>query len=289
MDVLTPRSLDEALRLKAEHPEAVPIQGGTDVMVALNFDRARPEVVLNLNEVAELRGWSRENGTLRLGAGLTYAEALSGELAEALPALAEASRTVGSPQIRNRGTIGGNLGTASPAGDALPPLFVENAEVELASVRGRRRLALGDFLVGVKQNALEPDELIVSVLVEPSGQPQTFMKVGPRNAMVIAVCSLAVVADRRRGELRASFGSSSPVVRLVSRRSTRQQAFPSGSPRRRARSTTCAGQRPTAAMRCACSRSARSKGASREDRADGQRRAARGRGLGGREPADDSP
>ena len=215
MDVLTPRSLDEALALKAEHPDALAIQGGTDVMVALNFDRARPEAILNLNELAELRGWSRENGTLRLGAGLTYAEAMGGELAEALPALAEASRTVGSPQIRNRGTIGGNLGTASPAGDALPPLFVENADVEVASVRGVRRLALEDFLVGVKQNTLEPDELIVSVLVAPSGQPQTFMKVGPRNAMVIAVCSLAVVADRERGELRASFGSSSPVVRLV--------------------------------------------------------------------------
>ena len=215
MDVLTPRSLDEALALKAEHPDALPIQGGTDVMVALNFDRARPETILNLNEVAELRGWSRENGTLRLGAGLTYAEAMRGELAEALPALAEASRTVGSPQIRNRGTIGGNLGTASPAGDALPPLIVERADVELASVRGVRRVALEEFLVGVKRNALEPDELIVSVLVEPSGQPQTFMKVGPRNAMVIAVCSLAVVADRDRGELRASFGSSSPVVRLV--------------------------------------------------------------------------
>jgi len=226
VDVLTPRSLDEALQLKAEHPAAVPIQGGTDVMVALNFDRARPDVVLNLNEVSDLHGWSRENGTLRLGAGLTYAEALRGELAEALPALAEASRTVGSPQIRNRGTIGGNLGTASPAGDALPPLFVEYAEVELASVRGRRRLALDDFLVGVKQNALEPDELIVSVLVEPSGQPQTFMKVGPRNAMVIAVCSLAVVVDRRRGELRASFGSSSPVVRLVSAPLDEAASFP---------------------------------------------------------------
>ena len=226
MDVLTPRSLAEALRLKFEHPDALPIQGGTDVMVALNFDRARPEVVLNLNEVSELRGWSRENGTLRLGAGLTYAEAMSGEVAEALPALAEASRTVGSPQIRNRGTIGGNLGTASPAGDALPPLLVENAEVELASVRGERRLPLAEFLVGVKQNALEFDELIVSVLVQPSGQPQTFMKVGPRNAMVIAVCSLAVVADRQRGELRASFGSSSPVVRLVSAPLDEAAGFP---------------------------------------------------------------
>ena len=141
MDVLTPRSLDEALRLKAEFPAAVPIQGGTDVMVSVNFDRLRPERFLNLNEVSELHGWSRENGSLRLGAGLTYTEAMQEPIASALPALAEASRTVGSPQIRNRGTLGGNLGTASPAGDALPPLLVEHAELELASVRGTRRLA----------------------------------------------------------------------------------------------------------------------------------------------------
>src|ERR671926_284216 len=153
MDVLTPRDLDEALRLKAESPGARPIEGGTDVMVELNFDRARLAVLLNLNEVEELRGWSRENGALRLGAGLTYTEALSGPLAEAFPALAEASRTVGSPQIRNRGTIGGNLGTASPAGDALPPLLVDGAEVELASLRGERRLPLRQFLVGPKRNA----------------------------------------------------------------------------------------------------------------------------------------
>jgi len=216
MEVLSPRSLEEALRVKADHREAVPIQGGTDVMVELNFDRRRPEVLLNLNEVPELRGWSREDGRLRLASGLTYAEAMEGEVAEALPALAEASRTVGSPQIRARGTIGGNLGTASPAGDALPPLLVEDAEVELASVRGTRTLALGEFLVGPKRNAAEPDELITAVLVAPSGGHQTFMKVGPRNAMVIAVCSLAVVADPERGELRAAYGSSGPVVGLVS-------------------------------------------------------------------------
>jgi CO/xanthine dehydrogenase FAD-binding subunit len=214
VDVLTPRTLEEALELKAEHPDALPIQGGTDVMVALNFDRARPDVLLNLNEVTQLRGWSRENGSLRLGAGLTYTEAMSA-LGDELPALAEASRTVGSPQIRNRGTIGGNLGTASPAGDALPPLFVEGAEVEVASVRGTRRLALAEFLLGVKQTALADDELITSVVVAPSGQPQTFMKVGPRNAMVIAVCSLALVVDRERDEVRAAFGSAAPVARLV--------------------------------------------------------------------------
>jgi CO/xanthine dehydrogenase FAD-binding subunit len=213
VDVLTPRSLDEALRLKSERPDAVPIQGGTDLMVALNFDRTRPEAILNLNEVGELRGWSRENGTLRLGSGLTYTEALG--LGEDFQSLAEASRTVGSPQIRNRGTIGGNLGTASPAGDALPPLLIEGAEVEVASVRGSRRLPLDEFLVGVKRNALEPDELIAAVHVEPSGQPQTFMKVGPRNAMVIAVCSLALVVDRERDEVRAAFGSAAPVARLV--------------------------------------------------------------------------
>jgi CO/xanthine dehydrogenase FAD-binding subunit len=138
------------------------------------------------------------------------------ELAELLPALAEASRTVGSPQIRNRGTIGGNLGTASPAGDAHPPLLVEDAVVELGSVRGVRTLPLTEFFLGPKRNALAADELVLAVRIDPSRQPQTFMKVGPRNAMVIAVCSLAVVADRERGEVRAAFGSSAPVVRLVS-------------------------------------------------------------------------
>ena len=225
MDVLTPRSLDEALRLKSEHMDALPIQGGTDVMVALNFDRARPEVVLNLNEVPELRGWSRENGTLRLGAALTYTEVMSA-LSDELPALAEASRTVGSPQIRNRGTIGGNLGTASPAGDALPPLLMEGARVELSSMRGPRRIPLSEFLVGVKRTALADDELITAALVEPSRQPQTFMKVGPRNAMVIAVCSLALVADRERGEHRASFGSSAPTVRLVTTPLDQADGFP---------------------------------------------------------------
>jgi CO/xanthine dehydrogenase FAD-binding subunit len=212
MEVLTPQTLDEALRAKADHPDAWPIQGGTDVMVALNFDRGRPDVLLNLNEVAELRGFTRENGALRLGSGLTYAEIEHGELKDVLPALAEASRTVGSPQIRNRGTIGGNLGTSSPAGDALPPLLVEDAEVECRSVRGVRRIALGEFVTGVKRNALEPDELITAVWLTPSNAPQTFMKIGPRNAMVIAVVSLAVSAG---DELRASFGSASPRPVLV--------------------------------------------------------------------------
>jgi CO/xanthine dehydrogenase FAD-binding subunit len=211
VDVLTPRSLEEVLALKAERPDAMPIQGGTDVMVELNFDRARPPALLNLNEVAELRGWSRENGTLRLGSALTYTGAM--ELREPLQALAEASRTVGGPQIRNRGTIGGNLGTASPAGDALPPLLVYGAEVELASERGERTVPLRDFIVGPKRTALEADELILGVRLPAPGPRQTFMKVGPRNAMVIAVVSLALLVDG--DEARASFGSAGPVPGLV--------------------------------------------------------------------------
>jgi CO/xanthine dehydrogenase FAD-binding subunit len=226
VEVLTPHSLDEALALKAERPDAVPIQGGTDLMVDLNFDRARPEAILNLNEVAELRGWSRENGSVRLGSGLTYTEAMEDELAGLLPALAEASRTVGSPQIRNRGTIGGNLGTASPAGDALPPLLIEGAEVDVAKVGATRTLALTDFLVGPKRNALAEDELILAVRLTPSKSRQTFMKVGPRNAMVIAVCSLALAVDQERGEIRAAYGSAGPVPALVTAPLDERDRFP---------------------------------------------------------------
>jgi CO/xanthine dehydrogenase FAD-binding subunit len=225
VDVLTPRTLGEALRLKSAFPDAVPIQGGTDLMVELNFDRARPQALLNLNEVEELRGWSRNNGKMWLGAGLTYAEAMRPPLSELLPALAEAARTVGGPQIRNRGTIGGNLATASPAGDALPPLLVSGAEVKLGSVDGERWIPLQEFLIGPKHNDLREDELILGVDVK-TGTPesrQTFMKVGPRNAMVIAVVSLALRVDQ---ELRAAFGSAGPVPTLVRARLNEVDSFP---------------------------------------------------------------
>jgi CO/xanthine dehydrogenase FAD-binding subunit len=226
VEVLTPRTLDEALRLKAARPEARPIAGGTDLLVELNFDRTRPETILNLAEVPELKGWSRENGSIRLGAGLTYTEAMQAPLADLLPALAEASRTVGSPQIRNRGTIGGNLGTASPSGDALPPLLVADGDVEVASVRGTRTIPVEGFLLGVKRNALEPDELIVAARVRVAAGRETFMKVGPRNAMVIAVVSLAVRVDGDSGELRAAFGSAAPVATLVSGSLEERASFP---------------------------------------------------------------
>jgi CO/xanthine dehydrogenase FAD-binding subunit len=211
MEFLQPRSLPEALAVKAERPEAVPIAGGTDVMVELNFDRRRPEVVLDLTRVPELAGWSRTDGAVRVGAGVTYTRMVA-ELAGDLPGLAIAARTVGSPQIRNRGTIGGNLGSASPAGDCHPPLLASGAEVEVASASGgSRRVPADSFFTGPKQSALAPEELICAVHVPAATGPQQFAKVGTRNAMVIAVCSFGLALDPERGRVGTGIGSAGPT------------------------------------------------------------------------------
>jgi CO/xanthine dehydrogenase FAD-binding subunit len=211
MEFLQPRSLPEALAVKAERPEAMPIAGGTDVMVELNFDRRRPEVVLDLTRVPELVTWDRSDGGVRVGAGVTYTRMVA-ELADDLPGLAIAARTVGSPQIRNRGTIGGNLGSASPAGDCHPPLLAASAEVEVASASGgSRRIPVESFFTGPKKSALAPEELICAVHVPAATGPQQFAKVGTRNAMVIAVCSFALALDPSRGRVGTGIGSAGPT------------------------------------------------------------------------------
>jgi CO/xanthine dehydrogenase FAD-binding subunit len=211
VEFLQPQSLSEAVAMKAALPGAVPLCGGTDLMVDLNFDRRRPGAIIDLTRVEELTAWERRDGRLRIGAGVTYARVIA-ELAGDLPGLAAASRTVGSPQIRNRGTIGGNLGTASPAGDALPPLVASRAEVEVASRRGTRKLPIGDFLVGPKRNALERDELITAVEVAVATGPQQFSKVGTRNAMVISVAGFALSLDAANRSVGTGIGSAGPVV-----------------------------------------------------------------------------
>src|SRR5215218_5385949 len=210
MEFLQPRSLPEALAVKAERPDAVAISGGTDVMVELNFDRRRPEVVLDLTRVPELAEWSRQDGAVRVGAGVTYTRAIA-ELAGDLPGLAIAARTVGSPQIRNRGTIGGNLGSASPAGDCHPPLLAVGAEVEVASAGGARRVPIDEFFTGPKQSALAPDELICAVHLPAASGPQQFAKIGTRNAMVIAVCSFGLALDPAGGRVGTGIGSAGPT------------------------------------------------------------------------------
>ena len=210
MEFLAPTTWQEALQARAAHPGALPLWGGTDVMVDVNFGRSRPEAVLDLTRVRELAAWDEADGMVRIGAGVTYSAVLA-QLGRHLPGLARASRTVGSPQIRNRGTIGGNLGSASPAGDALPPLYASGAEVELASARGTRRLPVAEFVTGPKRNALAEDELIAAVWIAPAAGPQQFSKVGTRNAMVIAVCSFALALDPESRSVGTCIGSAAPT------------------------------------------------------------------------------
>jgi CO/xanthine dehydrogenase FAD-binding subunit len=216
MEFFRPATWAEALEIRAAQPGALPLAGGTDVMVDINFGRARPAALLDLTGVGELAEWDADGGAVRLGAGVPYARVIS-ELGTRLPGLAMASRTVGSPQIRNRGTVGGNLGSASPAGDAHPPLLACGAEVEAASVRGTRRIPAGEFFTGVKRCALAGDELIAAVHIPVAGGPQQFAKVGVRNAMVIAVCSFAIALHPRQGRVGTGLGSAAPTPRPAPR------------------------------------------------------------------------
>jgi CO/xanthine dehydrogenase FAD-binding subunit len=210
MEFLRPATVHEACAMKSAHPDAVPICGGTDVMVELNFDRRRPAALLDLSRLTELAEWGTDGDQLRLGAGVPYRRIIS-EAADRMPGLALAARTVGSPQIRNRGTVGGNLGSASPAGDAHPPLLAASATVEITSVRGTRTVPYGEYFTGPKRSVLAPDELVTAVLVPVAPGPQQFAKVGTRNAMVIAVCSFALALDPPARRVGTGIGSAGPV------------------------------------------------------------------------------
>ncbi len=212
MEFVQPTTWADALAAKAEYPEGVPLAGGTDVMVEINFDRHRPPALIDLTRVGHLRAWSVEDGVVRLGAGVTYARVIT-ELGDLLPGLAMASRTVGSPQIRNRGTVGGNLGAASPAGDSHPALLAADTEVEVASLRGTRRIPIEEFYLGVKRNALAPDELIAAILVTAPTGPEQFCKIGTRNAMVISVAAFGLALHPARKGIGTGVGSAAPTPR----------------------------------------------------------------------------
>jgi CO/xanthine dehydrogenase FAD-binding subunit len=211
VEVFLSRTLEEALEVKAGHPEALPIAGGTDLMVELNFDRHRPEGILDISRVPDLQRWERENGALFLGSGVTYTRIMR-ELPELVP-LVQASRTVGSPQIRNRGTVGGNLGTSSPAGDALPVLAAYDAEIVLIKAgRQTRSIPWHEFLVGPKKNALAGDELILGARWKAVRGPGSFSKIGTRNAMVISMAGLCLVVDEGGRSVRVALGSVAPTI-----------------------------------------------------------------------------
>jgi len=214
MTVLVPTSLAEALEAVSAHPDAAVLAGGTDLMVEVNERRREVSDVVVVNRVPELRTWRHDpaSATLFLGAGVTWTEVEADPIAGWVPALAQAARTVGSPQIRHAGTVGGNLGTCSPAGDGLPPLAALDATVHLVSAGGTRDVPFAEFMTGPKRNVLLHGELIAGVTLPVVSGWQGYTKVGVRNAMVIATASVALVADDVAQSVRVALGSVGPCI-----------------------------------------------------------------------------
>lgn len=214
MTVLIPQSLHDALAAATANPDAQIIQGGTDLMVEINFNHRKPTDVIALRRVDEIRNYvvTADKKNVVIGSGLPYREMEHGELAKLLPALAQAARTVGSPQIRAAGSIGGNLGTCSPAGDALPVLSALDAVINLQTATTSREISVHDFMVGVKRNARQPGELIVSTTLPIINGWQGYAKVGVRNAMVISIASCCLVIDREKGSIGVALGSVGPTI-----------------------------------------------------------------------------
>jgi xanthine dehydrogenase FAD-binding subunit len=224
MTVLRPRTPTEALRFYAAAPEAVPLAGGTDFMVAWNAGVANGRAILDL---AALHAWGRilaSKGGVRIGGLATHSDIQRHPLIRRrLPLLVEACATVGGLQIQNRGTLGGNIANASPAGDTFPPLAVYEAEVEIVSARSRRKVPFGSVFTGVKKTILGPGELIEAVQVPIPKPPsrQYWRKVGTRAAQAIsktvAAGLLWLARDGTVEELRFALGSMAPTVRRLAK------------------------------------------------------------------------
>jgi CO/xanthine dehydrogenase FAD-binding subunit len=208
--IARPTGLPAAFDALGARPDAHLLAGGTDFMVEVNFGHRRPPAVVSLRRLPELQGYEIGPDEVDIGAGVTW-RTIERELAGELPALAAAARTVGSPQMRNAATIGGNLGTASPAGDGLPVLLAAGAAVVLAGRDGERTVPMAEFVTGVKRTVLRPGEIITRVRVPRLAGPQEFLKVGTRNAMVISICCAALLVDRVGRTVRIGLGSVAPT------------------------------------------------------------------------------
>ena len=209
MSVHIARHVGDVLDELSSVKDATILAGGTDLLVEINFGRQRPTHIVAIDRVEDLKGLTR-NGHVRMGAMVTYTRMLETDVGS--PALQESARTIGSPQIRNAATIGGNLGTCSPAGDALPVLAALDATVVLRSKKGERRVAFGDFMTGPKKSVRRPDELIVAAEWEDAGAAQTYMFAATRNAMAISIAGLALVVDRVRRRVGVGLGSCGPTI-----------------------------------------------------------------------------
>ena len=213
MTVIVAKELNTALAALREHHDARLIQGGTDLMVEINFNHVKPTTMISLRDVASLRTIRRDQtGTLSIGSGVPYSVIEGEPVLSEIPALAQAARTVGSPQIRAAGSLGGNLGTCSPAGDTLPVMFALDAMIHLNTLDSTRVVSIHDFMTGVKRSVRQQDEIITSIDFPIINGWQGYSKVGVRNAMVISVTSACLVADHENSDVRIALGSVGPTI-----------------------------------------------------------------------------
>jgi len=214
MSVSVPTSLNDALVALRQTPNARLLQGGTDTMVEINFNHFKPEHIVALRKVEELRQYSlaADSKSVHIGSGVPYKVLEAEPFLSIVPALAQASRTVGSPQIRAAGSLGGNLGTCSPAGDGLPVLSALDAVIHLRSIDEQRDILIHDFMVGVKRNARKDDEIITGVTMPILRGFQGYSKVGVRNAMVISVASACLAIDQVGSTVRLALGAVGPTI-----------------------------------------------------------------------------
>lgn len=213
MTVIVAKELTTALEALREHADARLIQGGTDLMVEINFNHVKPTTMVSLRDVEELR-MIRTNtaGIMTIGSGVPYSVIEGEPVLSAIPALAQAARTVGSPQIRAAGSLGGNLGTCSPAGDTLPVMFALDAMIHLKTLDSSRIVSIHDFMTGVKRSVRKHDEIITAIDFPIVRGWQGYSKVGVRNAMVISVASACLVADHENANVRIALGSVGPTI-----------------------------------------------------------------------------
>jgi CO/xanthine dehydrogenase FAD-binding subunit len=237
-----PKSIGEALKLKAELKErGTFIAGGTDLVVLMNAGKAAPENLIDLSHIAELRAIHRRNGTLELAGNVTHAQC--GRLP--VRCLAQASLSVGGPGIRELGTLAGNLATASPAGDGSTALLALDAQVELSSVNGARRMPLEKFFVGYRKTALAPEEMITKIII-PLGYKTDWAKVGKRGAMNISLVAAAVAITPQK-QARIALACVAPTPMRCYRA---EQAFSEGADARHVAEIVRTEIRPISDHRC---------------------------------------
>jgi len=213
MTVIVAKELTTALTALREHGDARLIQGGTDLMVEINFNHVKPTTMISLRYIESLRTIRRDQpGIISIGSGVPYSIIEGEPVLSAIPALAQAARTVGSPQIRAAGSLGGNLGTCSPAGDTLPVMFALDAMIHLSTVDSSRVVSIHDFMTGVKRSVRQHDEIITTIDFPIINGWQGYSKVGVRNAMVISVASACLVADHENADVRIALGSVGPTI-----------------------------------------------------------------------------